>query len=163
MEEANELSGEEFDRDLLHQTIEEIAKERDPIIEGIIAMLSVDPVLKIIVRVWERVNGIIPGKACTICVGWENERFDEYDRQRDEANQIYKIWLKRDDKNISRGEAINRILARRIRNILSRDYTLGGVVPISFVRSIEALYADGSDQVHISTLTLEVKTYAKRF
>ena len=144
--------------DLL-KTIEE---DLDPIIEGVIKILKADSLLSEIVKKWEKTNGIIPGKNCTISIGWESDHFDEYDRQRDEANQVYKIWLQRDDKNIERGEAVNRILARRIRDILVKDYTLGGVAAVSYLRSIEALYADGEDPLHISTITLEVKTYAKR-
>jgi hypothetical protein len=142
--------------------IEELMSKNDPIVEAIISLLQSDSLLKVLVDEWERVNGVLAKEGCTIGVGWENDRFNEYDRNRDEAEHVYKIFLKRDDKDIARGEKINWVLGHHIRNVLSEDYTLGGTVPVSFVRSIEALYSENTEQMHLTEITLEVKTYAKR-
>ncbi|GMB00217.1 hypothetical protein [Pelosinus sp. IPA-1] len=111
---------------------------------------------------WRKTNGMVPVDVTTISVGCEEEKFELYDRTRDEATAIFKIYVQCKDEDVERGEKNIQILAQTVRYILVQRYELKGIVSSSFVQGIQYVTMNEIENLHGAIIAFEAKYYAPR-
>ena len=145
----------------------------DQIIDKVVEILKREPSLAN-VKQWQKINGLIPGKARTISVGCDDEDYSEYTSSLDEGKASIKIYAalenrelaagdRRDDEQrLEYGERQIQTFARNIRQCLVANYTLDGLIDSSFVRRTQYVTADEHKDLHIAVISFDVTFYAER-
>ena len=117
------------------------------------------------VKEWNKANSLVTLAAPGCSIGLDEEKFEAYSRDQDEATARLSIlfWSKNIDQ--AAGEAEVRELAQQARLALTANRTLGGAVDDSFVEGIRYATADGGKSIllHLAEVSYRVTYYTDRF
>lgn len=116
------------------------------------------------VREWNKASGLVTMAAPGCSVGLEDEKFEAYTRELDEATAYLSIliWVKNPDP--AAGEAKARALAQEARLALIKNRTLGGGAADSYVHGIRYTTAEGGKSLilHLAEIDFRVRYYSPR-
>ena len=134
----------------------------DQMVDYVIATLKDDTLLAGWVKKWETTNGLVPSVLPTISAGLGDVRYDEYNRDTDEATATIKINIYCQHSNLAKAEKTAQLLAAQTRFVLSERATLGGELASGFVKSIGSLYPNEATELAVVTLTFCGTYFAPR-
>ncbi|NOV01348.1 hypothetical protein [Paenibacillus planticolens] len=135
----------------------------DEILNAIQSTLQAEERLSSISK-YNLVDGMIPGLKPTVSIGCGRIKYNDYDRDQDEATAPVRIYVYTHDMNAEKGEATIRNLAREIRFTLLENMYLGGLVDASSVTEItfESDQVNQGQLLHYAMIDYDVKYYESR-